>query len=351
MTPCATASRNRALVQYAKTWGAFSRLVEVVPPGGSIGLDDKLFSYWSIPSSPPPSGSNNSNAGGVAVWRFEQGHQVTEFRDLRANPRVLLESQLFALKIRSRPFLTPRPSTSQPAMKRVLCVGEAALVIPALSEVLASVFCAEVYTPIPLPASALSPTSPPVSAGVAAILSDTERYRAANGSAFAARYVWSHGGNTEVRYEEDTRRKLSERRKTIRTTSTGSVHPIGHAPALSVLVEEPEEMHAPHINLNDDDDDRENPGLDRHEHLLSMFADRDRNRSRTNSGGSSPLGRSTSKRWDEPAGPTLSPEELELMAALGLVQSALPDRDVCDAYGSLIPEFIRLGDVVRRAGG
>ncbi|KAI0274168.1 hypothetical protein BGY98DRAFT_1108473 [Russula aff. rugulosa BPL654] len=47
-------SRNadvpRALVRdmYTKSWSAFDRLVSVVPPGGSIGLDDKLFSFWLL---------------------------------------------------------------------------------------------------------------------------------------------------------------------------------------------------------------------------------------------------------------------------------------------------------------
>ncbi|KIM76290.1 hypothetical protein PILCRDRAFT_91675 [Piloderma croceum F 1598] len=38
----------RALVRdmYMQSWSACDRLVAIVPPGGSIGLDDKLFSFW-----------------------------------------------------------------------------------------------------------------------------------------------------------------------------------------------------------------------------------------------------------------------------------------------------------------
>ncbi|TFY71343.1 hypothetical protein EVG20_g1656 [Dentipellis fragilis] len=93
-------SRNadvpRALVRdmYTKSWSAFDRLVSVVPPGGSIGLDDKLFSFWLLQGDSFPL----SHVKGI--FRFETGIKVNEFRDLRANPRCLVESQALSFRVR-----------------------------------------------------------------------------------------------------------------------------------------------------------------------------------------------------------------------------------------------------------
>ncbi|OAX34810.1 actin-like ATPase domain-containing protein [Rhizopogon vinicolor AM-OR11-026] len=93
-------SRNadvpRALVRdmYTKSWSAFDRLVAIVPPGGSIGLDDKLFSFWLLQGDSYPL----SHVKGI--YRFETGIKVNEFRDLRANPRCLLESQVLSFRFR-----------------------------------------------------------------------------------------------------------------------------------------------------------------------------------------------------------------------------------------------------------
>jgi len=101
---------------YTKSWSAFDRLVAIVPPGGSIGyvsiiwedwipvlnykcdsvhrLDDKLFSFWLLQSDSYPL----SHVKGI--YRFETGIKVNEFRDLRANPRCLLESQVLSFRVR-----------------------------------------------------------------------------------------------------------------------------------------------------------------------------------------------------------------------------------------------------------
>ncbi|KAH9995286.1 hypothetical protein BJV77DRAFT_991732 [Russula vinacea] len=93
-------SRNadvpRALVRdmYTKSWSAFDRLVSVVPPGGSIGLDDKLFSFWLL------QGDSHPMSHVKGIFRFETGVKVNEFRDLRANPRCLVESQILSFRVR-----------------------------------------------------------------------------------------------------------------------------------------------------------------------------------------------------------------------------------------------------------
>ncbi|KAF9244439.1 hypothetical protein BU15DRAFT_71425 [Melanogaster broomeanus] len=65
----------------------------IVPPGGSIGLDDKLFSFWLLQGDSYPL----SHVKGI--YRFETGIKVNEFRDLRANPRCLLESQVLSFRV------------------------------------------------------------------------------------------------------------------------------------------------------------------------------------------------------------------------------------------------------------
>ncbi|CAD6900109.1 unnamed protein product [Tilletia laevis] len=68
-------------------WSVMNRLVNAVPVGGSIGLDNKLFTRVV------------STCGIQDIRRYERGCRVTEFSDLRANARCLLEGQ--ALSIRS----------------------------------------------------------------------------------------------------------------------------------------------------------------------------------------------------------------------------------------------------------
>ncbi|OBZ66058.1 hypothetical protein A0H81_13965 [Grifola frondosa] len=64
---------------YTKSWPSY-RLIAIAPPGGSIGLDDKLFSFWLLQGDSYPF----SHVKGI--FRFQTGVKVNEFRDLRANP-------------------------------------------------------------------------------------------------------------------------------------------------------------------------------------------------------------------------------------------------------------------------
>ncbi|KAF9078726.1 hypothetical protein BDP27DRAFT_1310068 [Rhodocollybia butyracea] len=162
-------SRNadvpRALVRdmYTKSWSAFDRLVAIVPPGGSIGLDDKLFSFWHLQADSNP----YSHVKGI--FRFENGVKVNEFRDLRANPRCLIESQVLAFRIRwmslvaagilplnesasntSNPFaslgLSFNPYNPNPLPHRIICTGAAAN-FPSVANLVGDAFNAPVYVP------------------------------------------------------------------------------------------------------------------------------------------------------------------------------------------------------------
>ncbi|KAJ6510819.1 D-xylulose kinase [Mycena sanguinolenta] len=242
----------RALVRdmYTKSWSAFDRLVAIVPPGGSIGLDDKLFAFWHL------QGDSHPFAHVKGIYRFETGIKVTEFRDLRANPRCLLESQVLSLRVKYAKMLatgvlarappvpiatTPaalsasmaissiptRSTTLRPAPPvsaalglafdpydpaplptRVLATGAAAN-FPSVANLVCDVFNAPVFVPMTQIASAQQ--APHRNAPANGCPS-----RAALGAAYVARWVWGRewgvGGSAGAGgFEEDIRRMLGKR--------------------------------------------------------------------------------------------------------------------------------------------
>ncbi|KAJ6523295.1 hypothetical protein B0H19DRAFT_1201757 [Mycena capillaripes] len=242
----------RALVRdmYTKSWSAFDRLVAIVPPGGSIGLDDKLFAFWHL------QGDAHPFAHVKGIYRFETGIKVTEFRDLRANPRCLLESQILSLRVKYAKMLStgvlaraptpappgasalsasmaissiptrstimrPAPPVSAalglafdpydpaPLPTRVLATGAAAN-FPSVANLVCDVFNAPVFVPTTQLASAQS--APHRNAPAAGCPS-----RAALGSAYLARWVWGRewgvgsGSAPSMGFEEDVRRLLGKR--------------------------------------------------------------------------------------------------------------------------------------------
>ncbi|TFK21695.1 actin-like ATPase domain-containing protein [Coprinopsis marcescibilis] len=236
----ALCSRNadvpRALVRdmYTKSWSAFDRLVAIVPPGGSIGLDDKLFSFWYLQGDSFP----YSRVKGI--YRFETGIKVNEFRDLRANPRCLLESQLLNLRIkwahtigsgalgvrksqligpptpavgvRSKATITletlglpfdPYDHTMLPT--RIIATGAAAN-FPSVSNLVGDIFNAPVFVPgTQIDSAQVSPHRNAPAQGYPS--------RATLGGAYVARWVWgreSGFGGLAV-YEDEIRRLLGKR--------------------------------------------------------------------------------------------------------------------------------------------
>ncbi|KIP02227.1 hypothetical protein PHLGIDRAFT_130858 [Phlebiopsis gigantea 11061_1 CR5-6] len=289
-------SRNadvpRALVRdmYTKSWSAFDRLVAIVPPGGSIGLDDKLFSFWLLQGDSYPL----SHVKGI--YRFETGIKVNEFRDLRANPRCLLESQVLSFRVRwsrmiasgvlgpntgrSRNNTTPSPITQQqkrstattnnmglpfdpydysPLPSRIIATGAAAN-FPSIANLVGDILNAPVVVPTTqIDAAQIVPHRNAPAVGFPA--------RAALGGAYVARWVWGKergtpAGTGRGGFEEEVRRLLGKRwtaaggvplRTNINTPGAGSSKPgsgtstpYGHAGGrsglgASVLVEVDEE--------------------------------------------------------------------------------------------------------------
>ncbi|KAG8752913.1 hypothetical protein FRC14_006592 [Serendipita sp. 396] len=207
----------RALVRdaYTKSWSAFDRLVAVVPPGGSIGLDDKLFSFWLLQEEQYPF----SHVKGV--YRFETGVKVAEFRDLRANPRCLLESQILSIRVRlahlnnngvflpSRSLKSPRSSQVVDGIgvkfdpydianlpKRILATGSACT-FPSVVGLLGDIFNA----PVLVPNSLVEQSTPEASR-----LPSTAR--PALGAAYVARWGWrktSRPDEKHASFEDEVR--------------------------------------------------------------------------------------------------------------------------------------------------
>ncbi|KAI0086041.1 actin-like ATPase domain-containing protein [Irpex rosettiformis] len=291
-------SRNadvpRALVRdmYTKSWSAFDRLVAIVPPGGSIGLDDKLFSFWLLQGDSFPM----SHVKGI--FRFETGIKVNEFRDLRANPRCLIESQILSFRVRWSRMLasgvlgpntgrsrtannaTPSPIAGQqqlqkrtnnsnnmglpfdpydynPLPSRIIATG-AATNFPSIANLVGDAFNAPVLVPTTqVDAAQIVPHRNAPPNGFPA--------RAALGGAYVARWVWGKergtpAGTGRGGFEEEIRRLLSKRWASsggapLRTTtnvqpaaskpSSGTSTPYGHGGlsglGTNVLVEVDEE--------------------------------------------------------------------------------------------------------------
>jgi len=196
-------------------------------------LDDKLFSFWHLQGDSYPF----SHVKGI--FRFETGIKVNEFRDLRANPRCLLESQVLSFRVKwSRMIATgllgsgrkagvsqsqtpPLPGRSSsvlsslglpfdpydhtPLPTRVLVTGAAAN-FPSVANLVGDVFNAPVFMPhTQVDSAQVVPHRNAPAQGYPA--------RAALGGAYVARWVWGKewGVGGLGGFEEEMRRLLGKR--------------------------------------------------------------------------------------------------------------------------------------------
>lgn len=194
-------------------------------------MDDKLFSFWHLQGDSYPF----SHVKGI--YRFETGIKVNEFRDLRANPRTLLESQVLSFRVKwSRMIATgllgtarkggltaspPLPGRSSsvnsslglsfdpydhvPLPSRVLTTGAAAN-FPSVANLVGDVFNAPVFVPSTQVDSAqVVPHRNAPAQGYPG--------RAALGGAYVARWVWGRergAGGLGV-FEDEIKRLLGKR--------------------------------------------------------------------------------------------------------------------------------------------
>ncbi|KAG8742297.1 hypothetical protein FRC10_001721 [Ceratobasidium sp. 414] len=399
------ASRNgdvpRALVRdmYTKSWAAFDRLVSVVPPGGAIGLDDKLFSFWMLQPEAPPF----EHVKGV--FRFETGVKVNEFRDLRANPRCLLESQLLNLRVRHARMSSLLYSTStalnRPASllatslshtfdpysphvlpPRILALGATAGFASVVS-ITADIFGSRILVPKSIVVRGapvtpvMTPTRAPIGIGLGSgfggyvgagaggggsgtstpgltvpgqppqqLQQAPMEARAALGAAYLARWAVSGSG---VDFEEDVRSVLKRRAKLAGglglggMTGSGGMFPLATTGGYgrsglgsSVLVEEDEE----------EDEDAMNGNLE-HDEL---------GRERSVTGSTAATSMSLHLQTPNPAvggngqgGASVHalPTD-ESDSLLGLAKVAEADMDAFAAYAALVPEWCRLEGMLLR---
>ncbi|KAG8905000.1 hypothetical protein FRB99_000873 [Tulasnella sp. 403] len=291
------ADAARAMVRdmYTKSWSAFDRLISVIPPGGSIGLDDKLFSFWILHNEAP-----STYAMRKGVYRIEVGHRVNEFRDLRANPRCLLESQVLSFRVQfarlmSTPlFATKNPRSSKKKLismsllayrmgaafdpydkdlcpSKIIAIGSAAN-FPSVVAMIGDIFNSPVYVPTGTPL--LSPNSPspkklehspggvnsstsPVPAGPNTPA--PARLNAALGSAFTARWAWRRATKPDERFasfEDEVKALL--RKKWLQTTVAG-LHGAQISPSTSIGYPQPKRSGLSAAVFTPEDDESATP--------------------------------------------------------------------------------------------
>ena len=211
-------------------------------------LDDKLFSFWLL------QGDSHPLSHVKGIFRFETGVKVNEFRDLRANPRCLVESQVLSFRVRwarmtstgalgaavgrargnsslvtSSAAASPGPGqrTGTPAIgqlgapssglglsfdpydssslpARILATG-AAINFPAVASLVSELFNAPVLVPTTqLDSAQITPHRNAPAKGYPG--------RAALGGAYVARWVWGKERSMgRGSFEEEVRRLLAKR--------------------------------------------------------------------------------------------------------------------------------------------
>ena len=213
-----------------------------------FSLDDKLFSFWLL------QGDSHPLSHVKGIFRFETGVKVNEFRDLRANPRCLVESQVLSFRVRwarmtstgalgaavgrargnsslvtSSAAASPGPGgrTGTPAIgqlgapssglglsfdpydssslpARILATG-AAINFPAVASLVSELFNAPVLVPTTqLDSAQITPHRNAPAKGYPG--------RAALGGAYVARWVWGKERSMgRGSFEEEVRRLLAKR--------------------------------------------------------------------------------------------------------------------------------------------
>ena len=201
----------------------------------SSRLDDKLFSFWFLQAD----GFPFSHVKGI--FRFETGIKVNEFRDLRANPRCLLESQFLSFRVRWSRILasgifgntagrggsapgsnTKNPSSANPPPSklgltfdpydystlpsRILATGAAAN-FPSVVNIIGDIFNTPVIIPTSqIDAAQLAPHRNAPAKG--------HPSRAGIGGAYIARWIWGRergGIRVGGTFEDDLRKVFSKR--------------------------------------------------------------------------------------------------------------------------------------------
>lgn len=199
------------------SWHTFYTLVTLIAEGGTIGLDDKLYTFFW------PHGELGRWQG---ISRFEGGQRIKEFKDLRVNPRSLLESQFLQIRLqlarinqerkqlsRSKETLASAysllgldPYDHSVLPSRIIVMGQASK-NRVMVELLSSITGAPVYQSISLSPSTYS-----------TIFSGNQRAitPTALGSCYKAAWMHIRQGNFNQSFEDFLSERLVQRSKRLR---------------------------------------------------------------------------------------------------------------------------------------
>ncbi|MBW0471782.1 hypothetical protein O181_011497 [Austropuccinia psidii MF-1] len=191
------------------SWQTFDTLVNLIAEGGTIGLDDKLYSFfWS----------HGEFGNWQGISKFEGGQRVEEFKDLRANPRSLLESQFLRMRIQlarvNQALKKPAHPTESPPFpysllgfdpydhsvlpERIIILGRASE-NRVMVDLLSSVLGAPVYRSAPSPVS-------PFFSGVECAITTSGL-----GACYKAAWTHSHLHNLTCSYDDFLRERIAQR--------------------------------------------------------------------------------------------------------------------------------------------
>ncbi|KAI7953527.1 hypothetical protein MJO28_006074 [Puccinia striiformis f. sp. tritici] len=203
------------------SWHTFDTLVTLISEGGTIGLDDKLYTFFW------PHGELGSWQG---ISRFESGQRIKEFKDQRVNPRSLLESQFLTMRLQlSRisqglrlldlPHGTLAPAYSSLGFdpydhsvlpQRIIVTGKAAG-SRVMTELLSSIIGIPVYRSLPLSPSTYST----VFLGNQLAITP-----AALGSCYKAAWTYIRQFNVDQSYDDFIKERNIQRAKRLRSSDT-----------------------------------------------------------------------------------------------------------------------------------
>ncbi|KAH9810540.1 hypothetical protein DFH28DRAFT_902576 [Melampsora americana] len=227
------------------SWQIFDTLVTLIAEGGRIGLDDKIYSFFW------PQGELGAWQG---ISRFESGQRTEEFRDRRANPRSLLESQFMNMRVQLARIYQAASQLKNPNRKpsmmyntlgfnpydhkilprRLIVMGKAAD-SRVMIDMLSSILGAPVYQPTSLVPSSYSPS-----------FNGTDGAISPSGLGAAYKAAWTHArqlGSTES-YSTFLSERLRHRAERLRGETFD-----GRRPSVSIITPSIASFEAPEPSL------------------------------------------------------------------------------------------------------
>ncbi|KAA1074993.1 hypothetical protein PGT21_026602 [Puccinia graminis f. sp. tritici] len=309
------------------SWHTFDTLVTLISEGGTIGLDDKLYTFFW------PHGELGSWQG---ISRFEAGQRIKEFKDQRVNPRSLLESQFLTMRLQlsrisqglrhlenTNEILAPAysllgfdPYDHSVLPKRIIVIGQASG-SRVMIDLLSSIIGVPVYQSV-----ALSPTT----YSTVFLGNQLAITPAALGSCYKAAWTYLRQFNLNQPYEDFLGERNIQRSKRLRSSDTRNTS----APIILTSLTRLDTSEASAQSAQPDQ--RGTAGFSSTNAASPIW----------NQDASSP------ELSNEPAIPIVSILTDSKDMEDGLIKVAEPDEDSFQRYGGQVEEFARLEKCIRR---